>query len=261
MGRLDGKIAAVTGAASGIGLEISRRFLSEGASVLLADINEANLEKAFQESSQQYAGRVHKIKADVTKSKEVDNFVQETVNHFGRIDIIVNCAGILKQCLLQDLDDATWDESIKIMLYGVFYGVRAGARQMIAQGKGGCIINISSVGGIVPLSDSPHYCVAKSGVNMLTKVAAVTLGKHKIRVNAIAPGETWTPMTEAFLSIPGVEDLFIKETPLERLGKPSDVASVALFLASDESDWITGHVLCVDGGQGLRGVDAEKIFQ
>ncbi|MHA1645324.1 MAG: SDR family NAD(P)-dependent oxidoreductase [Candidatus Freyarchaeota archaeon] len=261
MGKLDGKVAAVTGAASGIGQEIARTFFREGASVVLVDINESKLEETFEELKQQDADRVHVVKADVIKSEEVDNFVQETVKRFNRIDILVNCAGILKQLLLQDLDDETWDQSLKVMLYGVFYGVRAGARQMISQGKGGCIINISSVGSFVPLTDSPHYCVAKSGVNMLTKVAAVAFGKHKIRVNAIAPGETWTPMTESFLSLPGVEDLFIKETPLERLGKPSDTAKTALFLASDDSEWITGQIISVDGGQGLRGVDAEKMFQ
>nr|MDO8063397.1 SDR family oxidoreductase [Candidatus Freyrarchaeum guaymaensis] len=261
MGRLDGKVAAITGAASGIGREIARTFFREGASVVLVDLNESKLEEAYEELKQQDASRVHKVKADVRSSKDVDMFVQETVNRFGRIDVLVNCAGILKQVLLQDLDDETWDESLKVMLYGVFYGVRAAARQMISQGQGGCIINISSVGSIVPLTDSIHYCVAKSGVNMLTKAAAVALGKHKIRVNAIAPGETWTPMTEAFLKIPGVEELFIRETPLGRLGKPSDIAATALFLASDESEWITGHILCVDGGQSLRGVDAEKIFE
>lgn len=260
MGELDNQVAAITGAASGIDLEIARTFHREGASVLLVDCNEENLKKAEAEF-REGTDRVASFVADVRDSKQVDAFVEEAVRRFGKLDILVNGAGIVFSSKFVDWRDEDWHRMIDIMLHGVFYGIRAAARQMVKQGHGGKIISLSSAASVVPLGTSAGYCTAKASVNMLTKVAAVELGKHKIRVNAIAPGETETPIIQHMLETPGWKELVLRETPLKRIGTTRDTAEVALFLASDRSDWITGHVLFVDGGQGLRGVDYEQIME
>lgn len=259
MKRLENKVTFITGAASGMGQEISRVFFREDARVILSDINEDKLAKIEEELSHQDRARVFKVTADVRDSKQVDQAIRSGVDHFGRLDIVANVAGVLNEAYIKDFTDDIWDNDLKVMLYGPFYGTRAAARYMIEQGEGGCIINISSTGSIVPLVLCSSYCVAKAGVNMLTKVAAVELGSYKIRVNAIAPGETKTPLVQPYFDVtPGLEEKFIEQTPLGRLGETSDIANAALFLASDEADWITGHILYVDGGQGLRGVDLPK---
>jgi NAD(P)-dependent dehydrogenase (short-subunit alcohol dehydrogenase family) len=258
MGELENQVAAITGAASGIDLQIARTFYREGASVLLVDCNEERLKKAeaeFQDSS-----RVGSFVADVRDSKQVGAFIEETVQKFGKLDILVNGAGIVGSFRFIDFEDEDWHRMIDIMLHGVFYGIRAAGRQMIKQGHGGKIISLSSAASVVPLGKAAGYCTAKAAVNMLTKVAAVEFGKHKIRVNAIAPGETETPIIQHMMDTPGWKELVIHETPLRRMGQPEDAAQVALFLASDRSDWITGTVLFVDGGQGLRGVDYEELI-
>lgn len=259
MGELENQVAAITGAASGIDLEIARTFFREGASILLVDCNEENLKKAESEF-QEHPDRVASFVADVRKSEQVDALVEETVKRFGKLDILVNGAGITFGSKFVDFQDEDWHRMMDIMLHGVFYGIRAAARQMIKQGHGGKIISLSSAASTVPLGGSAGYCTAKASVNMLTKVAAVELGKHNIRVNAIAPGETETPIIQHMLDTPGWKELVIRETPLKRMGRTKDTAEVALFLASNRSDWITGNVLFVDGGQGLRGVDYEELL-
>jgi len=260
MGELENQVAAITGAASGIDLEIARTFYREGAKVLLVDCNQEALEKAESEF-QENPARVASFVADVRDSKQVDAFVGEAVQRFGKLDILVNGAGITHGGKLDELDDDGWHKLIGVMLDGVFYGIRAAGKQMIQQGTGGKIISLSSAASVVPVSGGGGYCTAKAAVNMLTKVAAVEFGKHKIRVNAIAPGETETPLIQNSLNNPGWKELVENETPLRRIGQTEDVAKLALFLATDRSDWITGQVMFVDGGQALRGVDYEVLMQ
>lgn len=259
MGKLDAQVAVITGAASGIDLEIARLFYREGAHIFLVDMNAEALRLAkaeFRNSD----NRVGSCEADVTKSKMVDACVAKAVGMFGRVDIMVNGAGIGGRGMILDLTDEEWHRPLNVMLHGVFYGVRAAARQMVKQESGGKIINISSVASEVPLSGSISYCTAKAGVNMITKAAAVQLGEHNIRVNAIAPGEIETPLVQEHLDMPAWKESVIQKTPLGRVGQPTDVAEAALFLASDRSDWMTGHVLFVDGGQGMRGILNHKTF-
>lgn len=256
MAELDNQVAVITGAASGIDLEIARIFYREGARLLLVDRNEEALKKG--EAEFRDTRRVHSYAADVTKSGMVDAFIEEAVHIFGKLDILVNGAGIVGRSMLVELTDEQWHAQLGVMLHGVLYGVRAAARQMIEQKTGGKIISLSSAASAVPLGGGIAYCTAKAAVNMVTRVAAVELGKHKIRVNAIAPGETMTPLIEHMLAFPLWKQAVIEETPLRRMGETTDVAQVALFLASDRSDWITGQVIFVDGGQGMRGVDYEE---
>ncbi len=260
MGELHNQVAAITGAASGIDLEIARLFYREGAQLLLVDRNDDALKKAESEFHDS-EGRVCSYVADVTKSNTVDAFVEEAVRKFGKLDILVNGAGITGGGMIVELTDDLWHAQLAVMLHGVLYGVRAAARQMIKQQTGGKIISISSAASTVPLGGGVSYCSAKAAVNMITQVAALELGKHKIRVNAIAPGETETPFIQELLEKPMWKEAVIFETPLRRLGRTSDIAQAALFLASDRSDWITGHVLFVDGGQGMRGADYEERLE
>lgn len=257
MGQLENQVAVITGAASGIDLEIARLFHKEGASVLLVDLNEKGLKKAAGEL--QTSGRAAWFVADVTRSEMVDASVEEAVKTFGKVDIFVNGAGIIARGRIVELPDVEWRRSLDVMLSGVFYGIRAAARQMIKQKSGGKIISLSSAASTVPIGGSAGYCTAKAAVNMLTQVAALELGTHGIRVNAIAPGETETPLIQHMLDLPIWKELVIRETPLGRFGQTRDVAQAALFLASDCSDWVTGQVIFVDGGQGLRGVDYESL--
>ncbi|MEW6441142.1 MAG: SDR family oxidoreductase [bacterium] len=258
MAELQDQAAVITGAASGIDLEIARLFHREGARVLLVDRNADALQQAeaeFQDSGD----RVHAYVADVTKSVVVDACVEEAVRRFGRLDILVNGAGLQRRSSIVNFTDEGWHELLAVLLHSVFYGIRAAARQMAKQQTGGKIITLSSAASVVPCGTTAPYCTAKAAVNMLTKVAAVELGKDKIRVNAIAPGEVETPFIQHWLDRPMWKESVVRETPLRRMGKTSDIAEAALFLASDRSDWVTGHVLFVDGGQGLRGVDYEAF--
>jgi NAD(P)-dependent dehydrogenase (short-subunit alcohol dehydrogenase family) len=259
MGQLENQVAVITGAASGIDLEIAKLFYREGARLLLVDLNEEALAEAaaaFKDNGKRVAG----FPADVTDSKRVDACIDEAVRRFGKLDILVNGAGIVGRGFITDMPDEEWHRQMGVMLDGVFFGVRAAARQMKKQGTGGKIISLSSAASAIPLGGSIAYCTAKAAVNMITKVAAVELGKYKIRVNAIAPGETETPLIAQMMSIPMWKEMVIKETPLRRIGCTTDIAEAALFLAGNRSDWVTGHVLFVDGGQGLRGVDYEEII-
>ncbi|MBI4832906.1 MAG: SDR family oxidoreductase [Candidatus Lindowbacteria bacterium] len=257
MGELENQVALITGAASGIDLEIARVFHREGARLLLVDRNEDALKKAGGEF--QGSGRAYSFVADVTRSSMVDAAVEEAVRRFGKLDILVNGAGVVHSARILDFEDAHWHMLIDVMVHGVFYGIRAAARQMVKQKTGGKIISLSSAASRVPLGGSIGYCTSKAAVNMITEVASVELGKHKIRVNAIAPGETMTPLIQRRLDNPGWKEFVIRETPLRRMGETGDIAEMALFLASNRSDWVTGQVFFVDGGQGLRGVDYEEL--
>lgn len=241
--QLENKIAVVTGASAGIGLAIAERFLSEGARVVLSDINEAG-----QDIANKYGEQAMFFKCDVSKSSEVDALIQTVVQKFGRLDIMVNNAGIATSGTASDTTDEVWHKTIEVNLSGIFYGLRAAAKIMLQQKSSGSIINITSIAGLVGFHGSLAYCASKGGVTQLTRAAAVDLAKDKIRVNAIAPGVIDTNMTKAYLADPGFQQLMANMTPMGRPGVPNDIAEAALYLASDGASYATGQILAVDGG-------------
>lgn len=241
-GRLHGRSALVTGGASGIGLEIARRYRSEGASVTLVDINDEALGTyAEQLGATAYA-------ADVTDEEAMERAVAAAVDAQGGLDIAVNAAGAGFIAPLTELPLEEWRRVIDLCLTGVFLSVKHEARRM---NDGGSIINIASLNAIQPAEGFAAYCSAKAGVAMFTKVAAMELGPRSIRVNAIAPGLVDTPLTTA-LTAPPLKGEFVDNAPLGRIGAPSDIADAALFLASSDSSWITGDLISVDGGAHTR---------
>ncbi|MFA6252814.1 MAG: SDR family NAD(P)-dependent oxidoreductase [Patescibacteria group bacterium] len=241
--QLANKIAIVTGASSGIGLAIVEKFLSAGAKVVLSDINESG-----QEIANKYGEQAMFIKCDVSKSTEVDALVEQTVKKFGRLDIMVNNAGIATSGTAQDTSDEIWHKTIEVNLSGVFYGLRAAAKIMLAQKSPGVIINMTSIAGTVGFAGSLAYCASKGGITQLTRAAAVDLAKAKIRVNGIAPGVIDTNMTKSYLADSGFQQLVANMTPLGHVGQPENIADAALYLASDASSYVTGQILHVDGG-------------
>jgi NAD(P)-dependent dehydrogenase (short-subunit alcohol dehydrogenase family) len=241
--QLENKIAIVTGASAGIGLAIAEKFLSEGAKVVLSDVNEAG-----QEIANKYGKQAMFVKCDVSKSSEVDVLVQTAVQKFGHLDIMVNNAGIATNGTASDTTDEVWHKTIEVNLSGVFYGIRAATQAMLKQKSAGSIINISSIAGLVGFAGSLAYCASKGGIVQLTRSAAVSLAKDKIRVNAIAPGVIDTNMTKAYLADPGFQQLMTNMAPMGQAGVPNNIAEAALYLASDAASYTTGQILAVDGG-------------
>jgi NAD(P)-dependent dehydrogenase (short-subunit alcohol dehydrogenase family) len=241
--QLENKIAIVTGASSGIGLAIAEKFLSEGAKVVLSDINDGP-----QDLLQKYTEQAMFVKCDVSKSSEVDSLVAATISKFGRLDIMVNNAGIATSGNANDTTDEVWHKTIEVNLSGVFYGLRAASRVMLQQKSAGSIINMASIAGLVGFNGSLAYCASKGGIVQLTRSAAVGLAKDKIRVNAIAPGVIDTNMTKSYLADPGFQQLMSNMAPMGHAGVPNNIAEMALYLASDAASYTTGQILAVDGG-------------
>lgn len=242
--RFENKVALITGGASGIGKCIAERFVAEGAKVVIADISADGLNAMKKE----LGAACLAIKTDVTKEAEVEKAVAAAVSNFGHLDIIVTSAGVGGLSLIVDYTEEGWDTEIDVCLKGTLLCMKHAGRQMIAQGKGGCIINIASLNSQQPAEGMAAYCSAKAGVEMLTKVGAMEMGPHKIRVNAISPGLIATPLTVILTGTPSILENYLENIPLGRSGIPEDVAHAALFLASDEASWITAENLFVDGG-------------
>ena len=242
--KLENKVAIVTGASSGIGLAIAKIFLQEGAKVVFSDINEIDGQAAVNNLGE----KAIFIKCDVSKVEEVNNLVKSTVEKYERLDIMVNNAGISAPGGAMGCTDEDWAKVIGVNLSGVFYGVKAAANAMKSLQIKGSIVNISSILGLVGFQDAIAYSSAKGGVSNLTRSAALDLAALGIRVNAIAPGFITTAMTKTFLEDENFSKFIISSTPLGYVGKPEDVAQAALYLGSDDSAYVTGIVLPVDGG-------------
>ncbi|SHE64966.1 3-oxoacyl-[acyl-carrier-protein] reductase [Caloramator proteoclasticus] len=242
--RLQGKVAIITGAARGIGKATAEKFLKEGASVVICDINQEQVDTAVNELKA-ISENVIGVKVDVTNRAEVDEMVRLTVEKFGKVDCLVNNAGITADNTLLKMTEAEWDRVIDINLKGVFNCGQAVAKVMVDQG-GGVILNATSVVGLYGNYGQTNYAATKWGVIGMTKTWAKELGKKGIRVNAVAPGFILTPMTEKMPE--KVLEMMKDKAPLKRLGMPEDIANAYAFLASDESSFITGAVLSVDGG-------------
>jgi NAD(P)-dependent dehydrogenase (short-subunit alcohol dehydrogenase family) len=244
MGRIEGKVAITTGAGSGIGRATAIRFAAEGAKVIVADITGAE-----DETAKAIGGDAIAVHADVSNSSDVRSMVGFARSHFGRLDVIFNNAGIEgAQAPTADCTEENFDRVISVNLRGVFLGMKYAIPLMIESG-GGSIINNASVAGLVGFRGIPAYCASKGGVVQLTKTAALEYATQRIRVNAICPGVIWTPMVQRFTAGSAeAEAAFRAMEPVERFGTPEEIASMALFLASDESSFITGAALAVDGG-------------
>lgn len=254
---LNGKTAVVTGGARGIGLGISNRLAMAGANIVIADYLKETAEEGVSQITQKGFKAVASV-VDISSEEDVQRMVNEAVASFGRIDILVNNAGIYPNKMVMDMTTADFDKVISVNLKGVYLCTKYVAAQMIKQGQGGKIINVTSIDSIHPSSKGlAHYDASKHGVWGFTKNVALELASHKIWVNAIAPGGISTPGTQEIQKntpLPqGVDmskllETFLAKIPMQRMGDPDEIGKVALFLASDMSSYMTGSQIVVDGG-------------
>ncbi|MGH7964218.1 MAG: SDR family oxidoreductase [Candidatus Binatia bacterium] len=247
-GRVDGKIAVVTGGGSGIGRATALTFAREGAKVVVADVVVAGGEETVR-MIKAAGGDAIFVKTDVAKGSEVDALVAKTVATYGRLDCAFNNAGIEGQLTSTvEASEANWDRVIDINLKGVWLCMKAEIMQMLAQG-GGAIVNTASAAGLIGIAGGSAYVASKHGVNGLTKTAALEYAKQGIRVNAVCPGVIRTPMVErGMASNPQMMETMVAIEPIGRLGKPEEIAEAVVWLCSDAASFVTGLPMAVDGG-------------
>ena len=246
------RVVLITGAASGIGRGCAQRFAQEGAYVLVADIDEDNGTEAARAIGESVGDpdRVRFVRCDVADGDSVRSAVEEAVDTWGRLDVCVANAAVVHGADFLDLDEADFDRVLDVNLKGVFRVGQAAARAMVRLGIAGSIVNMSSINAQVALPNQVPYCVAKGGIQQLTKVMALSLADHGIRVNAVGPGSIGTEMLEQVMSSdPKAREKVLSRTPLHRLGRVEEIASVTAFLASDEAGYVTGQTLFADGGR------------
>jgi len=262
IGRLEGKVAVITGGASGIGKACALRFAQEGAEIVIADLVGKRCEDAAEEVRKTTNGRALAVPTDVCVEDDIESLADRAMSEFGHIDCLVAAAGVSNANYvsgettdddgltghLLNLPVENWNRVLQINLTGVMLCDRIVARHMLAQNTHGSIINIASSAARVALPGAGDYCVSKAGVAMLSNVLAMELAEHNIRVNAIGPGFVATPMTQGLQDDSEGADMMLNMTPLGRLGTPLEMANTALFLASDESSYTTGQTLYPNGG-------------
>lgn len=248
---LENKTAIVTGGARGIGYAVAERFLRDGAQVVICDMDDATGEIAAKELSN--IGKVRYVHADVGERLDVHNLLATTNDAFGDIDILVNNAGILVAADFLDLKEEDFDRVLRTNLKGGFLCGQAVARQMVARvesgGPAGSIINMSSVNAIFAIPNQVPYSISKGGLRQLTNVMAQALAPHGIRVNAIGPGSIMTEMLATIATDATAKHKILSRTPMGRIGEPSEIASIAAFLASNDASYITGQTIYADGGR------------
>ncbi len=244
--RLKNKVAIVTGAASGIGQAVADLFVAEGAQVIYSDILAEATHLSLVEGQSFY------VKSNVAERSEVLDLIKVCTEKFGRIDIMVNNAGIGTMGSILDVTDEVWEKTLKVNLNGVFYGSQLAAQVMKEKGIKGSIINISSILGTVGMAGTVAYCASKGGVVQLTHAASLDLAPLGIRINAVAPGFIATKMTAGVLEDEAFKQMVKTNTPLGYVGEPADIAAAVLYLASDEAKYVTGTVLHVDGAWTAR---------
>lgn len=250
--KLKDKVALITGASKGIGRGIAERYAAEGATVVLASRTESLLIEV-NSLIETAGGRSCYFTMDVRDADSIQSVVDKTVEKFGKLDIMVNNAGVSMVHPSETLSVENWTRTMETDLFGVFYGCQAAGRQMMKQ-EGGCIINVSSMYGSVAAPMRTAYCTSKAGVNMMTKVLAIEWADRHIRINGIAPGYIKTELVENLIEKGTLPvDSLKKRTPQGRLGEVEDVLGAAVFLASDEADFITGSTITMDGGWSAYG--------
>ncbi|HLY30871.1 MAG TPA: glucose 1-dehydrogenase [Ktedonobacterales bacterium] len=248
MGLLQGKVAIVTGGSLGIGAGIVQRLAEEGASVALDYHTHRDAADTIANAITSKGGRALVVQADVSLPADTQRLVSATVSAYGRLDILVNNAGIEQPTPFANVTEDQWDRQIAVDLKGPFFATQAAFRQFVAQGGGGCIINISSVHEELPMVGNAPYCAAKGGLRMLTRTLANELAVNNVRIVNVGPGAVATPINAATLADPTRTHTLLAEIPLKRIGQPLDVANAVAWLASDQASYITGTTLFVDGG-------------
>jgi NAD(P)-dependent dehydrogenase (short-subunit alcohol dehydrogenase family) len=248
--RLQDKVAVVTGAAQGIGRAIAERFAQEGARVVLSDVNDAQGQAAAKAIGR---GCVY-VHCDTGSKMDADRLIDAAVKAFGRLDVLVNNAGIVHAAEFLDLKEEDFDRVLRVNLKGYFLCGQAAARQMVKQAqsgdkRGGAIVNMSSVNAVLAIPNIAPYVVSKGGVNQLTNVMAQALVGHGIRVNGIGPGSIATDLLKKVMVDDAARRKIMSRTPMGRAGEPAEVAAVAVFLASDDASYITGQTVYPDGGR------------
>lgn len=242
MYRLNGKVAVVTGAARGLGLAIATRFAQEGARVLLADIDDEAVKAAANTLAQ------HSLRVDVSQRSDVERMIEAAQASLGPVDILVNNAGIYRNTPLQDLTEAEFDRMLAVNLKSALFGIQAAAPRMIER-RAGCIVNVASIAARLGAVGTIAYSAAKAGLVQLTTVAAIELAPHNVRVNAVGPGTFATEMSVSAYGDSAMQARVLSRIPMGRTGRPEEAAAVALFLASDDSSYVTGKTIYADGGR------------
>jgi NAD(P)-dependent dehydrogenase (short-subunit alcohol dehydrogenase family) len=249
MGMLEGKTAIVTGGARGIGLAIAKRYVAEGARVVIADIDESTGKAA----AAALGAAARFVRTDVGAAGDARNVIAEALGFAGDIDILVNNAGIIHTADFLDIAEADFDRVMRINIKGMFLVGQAAARQMVAQVKAGkapgAIVNMSSINARVAIPNQVPYCVSKGGVDQLTKVMALSLAPYGIRVNAIGPGSIMTDILKGIATDQAAKNRLLSRTPLGRVADPDEIAAIAAFLASKDASYITGETIYADGGR------------
>jgi glucose 1-dehydrogenase len=246
--KLAGKIALITGSSQGIGRAIAERFAQEGADVVINyNRTPSGAEDALR-NVEAMGRRGLIVKADLSKTAEVRNLIATGIEHFGRLDILVNNAGVETHAPFWEVTEEDYDRVLNVNLKGVFFATQAIVRHFLSTKRPGKIVNISSVHEDLPFPNFAAYCVSKGGLKMLTRNLSVELGQFGITINSIAPGAIETPINTKLLNDPQKLNALLTQIPLTRLGKPSDVAGLATFLASADADYVTGATYFIDGG-------------
>lgn len=248
MGQLDQKVAVVTGADSGIGRAIAIQFASEGATVVINYAHAKDKANEVLQTIQQKQGKAIVIQADVSQYQQAMGLIQQAVEHFNRLDIMVNNAGMEIHSPFVDVTEEQFDRVLSVDLKGAFFCAQAAAREMIKHKAAGRIINISSVHEDLPMPQNVPYCCAKGGMRMLTRTICLELAPNNITVNNIAPGAVHTPIDADVEADPEKMAALLKEIPLHRMAQPDEIAKLALYLASDAASYVTGSTYIIDGG-------------
>lgn len=246
--RLKDKVAVVTGSSLGIGKAIALALAGEGATVVVNYRSHPEDAEAVVEQIEGSGGRALAARADVSDPDDVKNLMGRAVEEFGRVDVMVNNAGVEEKVPFLETPLETWNRTIAVNLTGAWLGCQEAARQMVSQREGGRIINVSSVHEDRPMPTNSPYCAAKGGLRMLMRTIAVELAPHGITVNNIAPGAIETPINRNLEENPEQMEELLSEIPLGRIGRPEEVASLAVYLASDAASYVTGSTFVIDGG-------------
>jgi glucose 1-dehydrogenase len=246
--KLENKVAIITGAATGIGQGIAKRFAEEGASVVVDYVGKPGTGDDTVSQITSAGGKAIAVEADVSDPVQVTNLIDTAVKTYGKLDIFVNNAGIEYKYPITEFPLDKFNRILSVNLVGPFLCIQAAARQMIKQGNGGRIINISSIHEDLPMPTNAPYCASKGALRMLMRTVCVELAPHQITVNNIGPGAIFTPIDAEIEANPEIEKALMAEIPLGRWGQPAEIAAMAAFLASDEAGYCTGSTFFVDGG-------------